>query len=106
MKLVFHRKMYLDDEIDNADAIIKSIEESIPVFDLKLICVSNNENHVLEIVSLSEIFRKKYENRKIVVIGMAYGRKNSLKIIQKIFENYIVLGRDLGSMKKNFLENK
>lgn len=106
MKLSFHKKLYLCDNIDNVDSIMKNIEEGVPIFDLKLICVSKNVHHILEIVSVSEIFKKKYENEKVVVVGMAYGRKNTLKVVQKIFQDYVTLKKDLNNMKKNFSQNK
>ncbi|MFI3231494.1 MAG: hypothetical protein R3Y29_08115 [bacterium] len=128
MNLKFYRKLFLDDNIgkDKVEDIIKQLEEGIDTYNLRLICVSKHPNHILEILSVGQLFKqdkqqeffknnnkrsgkssnKKNDNKKeYVVVGMAYGKKNAFKVVRDIFESYVLTGKSFGSMKRNFLDN-
>ena len=103
MNLKFYKNLYLDENIVNEDEIIKKIKKGINIFDLYLICVSKNTNHIFEIFSLSEAFKNLYKNKEYIVVGMAYSKKNSFILIKNIFEDNI---KDISHIKQKFIKNK
>lgn len=128
MNLKFYKKLFLDENISSskAEEIINQLEDGIEIYNLKLICVSKHPNHLLEVLSISQLFKqdkqqleffnKKNNNNKnknknknnkkeYVVVGMAYGKKNAFKVVRNIFESYLLSGKSFSSMKRNFSDN-
>ena len=105
MNLKFHRNLYLDEKIENKDELIQKISEGIFVFNLYLICISRNINHIFEILYINEIF-KDINKDEYIVIGMSYGKKQAFNIVNNIFENYIFNKKDVSKIKQNFMKNK
>ena len=48
MNLKFYKKLYLDENIDNENEIIEQIKNNINIFNLYLICISKNINHIFK----------------------------------------------------------
>lgn len=71
MKLKFYRKLFLDDDIQNnksnisVDDIITQLNDGIEIYNLKLICVSKHQHHILEILSTKELFKNNTEINNI-----------------------------------------
>lgn len=103
MNLKFYKKLYLDPDIVDEKEIIEKIEDGINIFGLYLICVSKNINHIFEIFSLSEAFKKRYENKEYIVVGMAYSKKQAFILVKNIFEDNI---KDISHIKQKFIKNK
>lgn len=103
MNLKFYKKLYLDENIDNENEIIEQIKNNINIFNLYLICISKNINHIFEIFSLNEAFKERYKDKEYIVVGMAYGKKQAFILIRNIFENNI---NEINHIKEKFLKNK
>lgn len=103
MNLKFYKKLYLDENIDNENEIIEQIKNNINIFNLYLICISKNINHIFEIFSLNEAFKERYKDKEYIVVGMAYGKKQAFILIKNIFENNI---NEINHIKEKFLKNK
>lgn len=103
MNLKFYKKLYLDENIDNENEIIEQIKGNINIFNLYLICISKNINHIFEIFSLNEAFKERYKDKEYIVVGMAYGKKQAFILIKNIFENNI---NEINHIKEKFLKNK
>ena len=103
MNLKFYKKLYLDESIDNENEIIEQIKDNINIFNLYLICISKNINHIFEIFSLNEAFKERYKDKEYVVVGMAYGKKQAFILIKNIFQNNI---NEINHIKEKFLKNK
>ena len=103
MKLKFYKKLYLEDKIENEDYIIQQLKDNVKIFNLYLICVSKNVNHILDIFSLNEAFKDRYRDKEYVVVGMAYGKKQSFMLVKNIFQDNL---KDINNMKEKFLKNK
>ncbi|MFR4986203.1 MAG: hypothetical protein ACLUCH_02300 [Lachnospirales bacterium] len=103
MNLKFYKKLYLDENIDNENEIIEQIKDNINIFNLYLICISKNINHIFEIFSLNEAFKERYKDKEYIVVGMAYGKKQAFILIKNIFENNI---NEINHIKEKFLKNK
>uniref|UniRef100_UPI002943E6D3 hypothetical protein n=1 Tax=uncultured Tyzzerella sp. TaxID=2321398 RepID=UPI002943E6D3 len=102
MNLKFYKKLYLGENIDNEYEIIEQIRDNINIFNLYLICVSKNINHIFDIFSLNEAFKDRYKDEQYVVIGMAYGKKQAFILVKDIFESNI---KDINHIKEKFLKN-
>lgn len=103
MNLKFYKKLYLDENIEDKDEVINKIEQNINIFNLYLILVSKNVNNTFEILSLNECFKKIYENKDYVVVGMAYGKKQCFLLLKNIFYDNI---NDINNIKQKFIKNK
>lgn len=103
MNLKFYKKLYLDENIDNENEIIEQIKDNINIFNLYLICISKNINHIFEIFSLNEAFKERYKDKEYIVVGMAYEKKQAFILIKNIFENNI---NEINHIKEKFLKNK
>ncbi|MBS5793896.1 MAG: hypothetical protein KIC92_03930 [Clostridiales bacterium] len=103
MNLKFYKKLYLDENIDNENEIIEQIKDNINIFNLYLICISKNINHIFEIFSLNEAFKERYKDKEYIVVGMTYGKKQAFILIKNIFENNI---NEINHIKEKFLKNK
>lgn len=103
MNLKFYKNLYLDENIEDKDEVINQIEQNINIFNLYLILVSKNSNNIFEILSLNECFKKRYENKDYVVVGMAYGKKQCFTLIKTIFYDNI---NDIKNIRQKFIKNK
>lgn len=103
MNLKFYKKLYLDENIEDKNEIINKIEQNINIFNLYLILVCKNSNNTFEILSLTECFKKRYENKDYVVVGMAYGKEQCFILVKNIFYDNI---NDINNIKLKFIKNK
>lgn len=103
MNLKFYRKLYLDEKITNENEIIQQLENNIKVFNLYLICVSKNINHIFEVFSINEVFKDRYKDKDYIVVGMSYSKKQAFILIKNIFQDNI---KDINHIKEKFLKNK
>lgn len=101
-----YKKLYLDEKINNEDEILNMISDGIKVYNLYLICIDKKGNNFFEILETPEIFKEFNKRKDYIIIGMAYGKEEAINIIKKIFEEYIILKKDINKMKLNFLKNK
>lgn len=103
MNLKFYKKLYLDENIESENEIIEKLKDNIKIFNLYLICISKNINHIFEIFSLNEAFKDMYKDKEYVVVGMAYGKKQAFILVKNIFNDNI---KDINHIKEKFLKNK
>lgn len=101
-----YKKLYLDEKIENEDEILKILSDGNIIYNLYLICVNKKSNNIFEILESKEIFKNINKNKEYIIVGMCYGKSKAFLIIKQIFQEYISLGKDIKSMKLNFLKNK
>lgn len=102
MKLKFYKKLYLDEDIVDEDEIIEKIKDGVNIFNLYLICISKNVNHIFEIFPLKNVFKEIYKDREYIVVGMCYSKKKSFILVKNIFEDNI---NNLNNIKLKFIKN-
>lgn len=103
MNLKFYKKLYLDENIESENEIIEKLKDNIKIFNLYLICISKNIDHIFEIFSLNEAFKDMYKDKEYIVVGMAYGKKQAFILVKNIFNDNI---KDINHIKEKFLKNK
>lgn len=101
--MYFHKRLFVSDKIENKEEIKQLLQENIPVLNLYLICVSNKNNNMFEILSSREYFKGINIENDYIVIGLAMGKKDSFNLIQEIFKWWLEGRENVDGLKKYFI---
>ncbi len=101
-----YKNLYIDKNVDCYEDILNKILDNIIIYDLYLICIDKNSQNLFEILECKEIFKKHNQNKKYLLVGLAYGKYNAFLLIKDIFKDYIKTKKDLKNIKSNFLKDK
>ena len=104
----FIKNIYIGENIKNEDInnIYDFLKRKIPMFNIYCICIKKKSRHILEILKSSELFSNKCENKDYVIVGIAKGRRQALRLTTNIFEDCINKGIDIMEVKQALLNNE
>jgi len=104
--MIFYKKLFIGDTVDNKDEIIKSINNNIPVFNIYFLCVDlKSKNNIMEILETKELFKCFNQRKNYIVIGIANGKKEAFKLSSDIIIKYIKNNKDLNNFKNDISKN-
>lgn len=99
----FHKRLFVSDNIENQQEIINKLNDSTAVFNLYLVTVSKKSKSLFEIMESGEYFKEINKDKDYIIIGLAYGRRDSVETVEKIIKWWLN-GRDnLNGLKNYFL---
>ncbi len=85
--IVWYEHLYMGAKAKRSrSAIIEDIREKKPHPDVYVITPPSNEKNVLDIYPTATVLQDYYENRKLLVIGIAKGYQEALKLAASIVD--------------------
>jgi|GEM_PF-361555 len=96
--------IFVDENVENLNTIIYSLEKGIPVFNIYLICVDNMAENIAHIMSSSEYFNKTNIKKQYKTIGIAVGKYGANRLFSNIIEYWVEKGNGIGNFKENIVK--
>ena len=97
--LVFSKAIATDPGGMPVEEMIARLSDNEAVFDLYVIGSLGAEG-ALMILSAAEALKPFYENQRIKVLGMAFGKAEAEQLLADMLRTHIARGRDVFSFKK------
>lgn len=85
----FVKKFYIGEEIEpkEADIIIRKIKKMKRVPSIYCLAHIVNSKNVLEILADKELYRSIQSRKKVVLVGIASGKKNALELTRLVYND-------------------
>ena len=88
--MLFHKKLYLDDEISkNKRTIIRKLKHNKLALNVYVMVLAENENEEIDIYPAYVLLQKAYKDRELTVVGLASDMSNSKDLLVKMTEDCI-----------------
>ena len=81
----WYPELYLDEKAKKKEVKLKNkIEKGKPVLEVYCICLALNPDNLFDIINVNELLFRYYRNKRLAIIGLAYGRASAVKLIERI----------------------
>lgn len=81
----WYNDLYLDEKAKkNIKKIKRTIEKEKTLPDVYLICFPMNSSNLFDIIRASDVLYPYYKKAEVTVIGVAYGKNEAIRIIEKM----------------------
>ncbi len=98
--------MYCGKTIENISEIKEMLNNGISIFGTYVICIQNNGNNLMDILTTTQLLKPINIQKKYVIIGIANSKAEALSLVQKIISDYLKTKRSLNYFKTYFLRDK
>lgn len=101
--ILWHENLYMDMVVKKHKRhAMKSVMKAKASCGYVCICLSTNENNLLDIIDGKEMIFPYYKRRKMYVVGLAENKQSAIKLVCRIVEEMMKEGL---SKETFFLEN-
>ncbi len=100
----FIENMYVGESVDDIETVYYSLKRGIPVFNTFCICINEKSKNTFDILSTRELFSPKNSNIDYTIIGVAFGKKEALSLLQYILKDSIKKGVSVLDIKRALKE--
>lgn len=83
----FIEEPYIGKSITDLETIFYSLKRRIPVMNIYCICISEESQFLLEIMSSKELYHQRNQNKKYCIAGIAQGKKEAYDLVRYMVEN-------------------
>ena len=85
--IIWYRGLFTDKEAGkHLNKVKRKLEKGERYFNLYAICKPSNEVNMFDIIAANELCFPHYQNNKIKIIGLAFGRDSAIKLMSHIVE--------------------
>lgn len=86
--MILHNDIYMNQHLQkNNKRILRRLNKKKMVKDLVCICIACNPKNLLEIISLSELYKDLYEDKPYIVVGIAEGEEDARLLVKDIISD-------------------
>ena len=104
--MTFIDDLYIGGDVENIPLVIKSLRQNISRPGIFCICVSPRPDLVCEMISARDITSDRYAGKKLLVIGIAQGKKGAVELFSRIMEDYVASGGTPEAFKSDFMDQE
>ena len=92
----WYKDLYLGESLQaSADKVVKHIKAGKFLPDVYVIAFASNPKNMLDIIPARELIQKSYPKDELRIIGLATGRKEAVRLVQRLVEEVYVATVDV-----------
>jgi hypothetical protein len=94
--------LFVAGNVKDLETVVYSLRRSIPVLHLYCIVLFEDRNR-LEIMTSRDLFHERYQNRPVLIAGVAMGRREAYDLLAYMTEDAVKNGRNPADPKELIL---
>jgi len=83
----FYKKIYYPDKMKNRKKFLRYLKKDKKIKDIYCICTYKNNNFLLDIINVKEIYKEINKDKKYILFGIAYSKQDSIELLPCIIDD-------------------